>query len=192
MTVGRRWTVRCSGRDRLPGRATGDRPSERRRQPARVLRAQLDEVRGGLVHELDELDHPRVVSDQRRPRRRDRTPDPRTSPHGRDARSHRCDFKNRGRSLVGRRSNPKDSQGRNEMYSAVAAGSPLWSPRSTRPRYPDRSPGARPHQRRRQERVTGIGRSVGYDLMMTRAPISTSSKSSSESSMYMRMHPCDA
>jgi hypothetical protein len=27
---------------------------------------------------------------------------------------------------------PEDSKGRNEMYSAVAAGSPLWSPRSTR------------------------------------------------------------
>jgi hypothetical protein len=58
---------------------------------------------------------------------------------------------------------------------------------------------SRPHRRAQdrigldgRKRVTGTRRWVGYDLMMTRAPMSTSSKSSSESSMNMRMHPCDA
>src|SRR6185503_12565369 len=55
------------------------------------------------------------------------------------------------------RRNPRWSRDRpdKEMYSAVAAGSPLWSPRSTRTTYPGGSVRARADRGEPGERVTG-------------------------------------
>jgi hypothetical protein len=83
-----------------------------------------------------------------------------------------------------------EGRSRKEMYSAVAAGSPLWSPRSTQTTYPGGSVRARADRGERAERVTGTARC--YGLMMTRAPMSTCAYSASESEMYIRMQPCEA
>src|SRR6185436_5956869 len=70
-----------SGRDGLSEPVAIDRPPARRREPGPVVRAQIDEMRVGLVDEGPQLDLPRLVADQGRRGGGYRAADPGTGPH---------------------------------------------------------------------------------------------------------------